>query len=150
MATIFMLGFASGLPLYLTSRTLQAWMTVAGVNLTAIGIFSLVGLPYSLKFLWSPIVDRFSLPFLGRRTGWLFATQVALAAAVAAVALERPGSALQLVAVTAFLIAFLSATQDIAVDAYRTDISTPSEVGAASGMHVLGYRTAMIVTGAGA
>jgi MFS transporter, PAT family, beta-lactamase induction signal transducer AmpG len=150
MSTILMLGFASGLPLYLTSRTLQAWMTVAGVNLTAIGIFSLVGLPYSLKFLWSPIVDRFSLPFLGRRTGWLFATQVALAAAVAAVALERPGSALQLVAITAFLIAFLSATQDIAVDAYRTDISAPSEVGAASGMHVLGYRIAMIVTGAGA
>jgi PAT family beta-lactamase induction signal transducer AmpG len=88
-----MLGFASGLPLYLASRTLQAWMTVAGVNLTAIGIFSLAGLPYSLKFLWSPIVDRFPLPFLGRRTGWLFATQIALAVAVATVALERPGSA---------------------------------------------------------
>jgi PAT family beta-lactamase induction signal transducer AmpG len=145
-----MLGFSSGLPLYLTSRTLQAWMTVAGVNLTAIGIFSLAGLPYSLKFLWSPIVDRFSLPFLGRRTGWLLATQVTLAIAVATVAFERPASAFRLVAVTAFLIAFLSATQDIAVDAYRTDISTPPEVGAASGMHVLGYRIAMIVTGAGA
>lgn len=150
MATIFVLGFSSGLPLYLTSRTLQAWMTVAGVNLTAIGIFSLAGLPYSLKFLWSPIVDRFSLPFLGRRTGWLFATQLALAAAIAAVALKRPESALQLVAVTAVLIAFLSATQDIAVDAYRTDIVSPSEVGAASGMHVLGYRIAMIVSGGGA
>jgi PAT family beta-lactamase induction signal transducer AmpG len=150
MATILVLGFSSGLPLYLTSRTLQAWMTVAGVNLTAIGIFSLVGLPYSLKFLWSPLVDRFSFPFLGRRKGWLFTTQVALGAAIAAVALESPAAALQTLAVTALLIAFLSATQDITIDAYRTDISSPPEVGAASGMHVLGYRIAMIVTGGGA
>jgi PAT family beta-lactamase induction signal transducer AmpG len=150
MAAILLLGFSSGLPLYLTSRTLQAWMTVAGVNLTTIGIISLVGLPYSLKFLWAPIIDRFSIPFLGRRKGWLFATQVALAAAIAAMTFARPAQALQFVAVNAFVIAFLSATQDIVVNAYTADISHSSEVGAASGANVLGYRMAMIATGGGA
>jgi MFS transporter, PAT family, beta-lactamase induction signal transducer AmpG len=150
MAAILMLGFASGFPLYLTSRTLQAWMTVAGVNLTAIGFFSLVSLPYSLKFLWSPLIDRFGLPFLGRRKGWLFVTQVALAATIAAMIFQRPSQVLQLLAINAFLIAFLSATQDIVIDAYVTDISDASEAGAASGVKVLGYRIAMIATGGGA
>src|SRR5436190_2672265 len=90
MAAILLLGFSSGLPLYLTSRTLQAWMTVAGVDLTSIGLFSLVSLPYSVKFLWSPMVDRFSFPFLGRRKGWLLATQVSLAVAIIAMSLARP------------------------------------------------------------
>src|SRR5436309_2072798 len=113
MAAILVVGFSSGLPLYLTSRTLQAWMTVAGVNLTAIGFFSLVGLPYSLKFLWSPVIDRFSFPFLGRRKGWLLVTQIATASAIAAMAFENPRRGLQLLAINAGLIAFLSATQDI-------------------------------------
>src|SRR5215470_11425058 len=113
MAAILMLGFASGFPLYLTSRTLQAWMTVAGVNLSAIGFFSLVSLPYSLKFLWLFLIDRFCLPFLGRRKGWLFVTaQVALAATIAGMILQRPSQALQLLAINAFLIAFFSATQN--------------------------------------
>ena len=150
MAAVLMLGFASGFPLYLTSRTLQAWMTVAGVNLSAIGFFSLVSLPYSLKFLWSPIIDRFCLPFLGRRKGWLFVTQVALGLAIAAMIFARPSQVLRLLAINAFIIAFLSATQDIVVDAYVTDISDASEVGAASGVKVLGYRIAMIATGGGA
>jgi len=150
MAATLMLGFASGFPLYLTSRTLQAWMTVAGVNLTAIGFFSLVSLPYSLKFLWSPITDRFCLPFLGRRKGWLFVTQVALGLAIAVMIFARPSQVLRLLAINAFIIAFLSATQDIVVDAYVTDISDASEVGAASGVKVLGYRIAMIATGGGA
>ena len=150
MAAILLLGFSSGFPLYLTSRTLQAWMTVAGVNLTAIGLFSLVSLPYSLKFLWSPVIDRFSLPFLGRRKGWLFVTQIALAVAIAGVSFGEPLHALEFVAVMAFAIAFLSATQDITIDAYTTDISDASEVGATSGTKVLGYRIAMIATGAGA
>jgi MFS transporter, PAT family, beta-lactamase induction signal transducer AmpG len=149
MAAILLLGFSSGLPLYLTSRTLQAWMTVSGVKLTAIGFFSLVSLPYSLKFLWSPFIDRFSFPFLGRRKGWLFVTQLALALAIAAMVFARPPRALQLLAVNAVLIAFLSATQDITIDAYATDIADSSEVGAASGAKVLGYRIAMMATGAG-
>lgn len=150
MAALLLLGFSSGLPLYLTSRTLQAWMTVAGVNLTAIGLFSLVGLPYSLKFLWSPLVDRFSFPFLGRRKGWIFMTQAALAAAIAAMALQRPAVALQLLAINTLAIAFLSATQDIVIDAYRADVLEPKETGAGVGVNVLGYRIAMIVTGSAA
>src|SRR5262247_4882398 len=94
MAATLVLGFASGFPLYLTSRTLQAWMTVAGVNLTTIGFFSLASLPYSLKFLWSPMIDRFSFPFLGRRKGWLLLTQIALAVAIASMSLGNPSRTL--------------------------------------------------------
>jgi len=150
MAAILVLGFSSGLPLYLTSRTLQAWMTVVGVNLTAIGFFSLTSLPYSLKFLWSPVIDRFRFPFSGRRKGWLLATQVALAVSIAVMAIQRPAQALPLLALNTIAIVFFSATQDAAVDAYTVDICGPSEVGAGSGAKVLGYRVAMIVTGAGA
>jgi PAT family beta-lactamase induction signal transducer AmpG len=150
MAAVLLLGFASGLPLYLTNRTLQAWMTVAGVDLTTIGLFSLASLPYSLKFLWSPFIDRFSFPFLGRRKGWLLATQLALSCAIAFMAFGRPPRALELLAINALLIAFLSATQDITVDAYTVDISARSEVGAVSGTKVLGYRLAMIAGGGGA
>jgi PAT family beta-lactamase induction signal transducer AmpG len=150
MASILLLGFSSGLPLYLTSRTLQAWMTVAGINLTAIGLFSLVSLPYSLKFLWSPAIDRFTFPFLGRRKGWVLVTQLAVACAIAAMAFQNPQHALHFLMINAVVIAFLSATQDITIDAYTTDICGHSEVGAGSGVKVLGYRIAMIATGAGA
>jgi PAT family beta-lactamase induction signal transducer AmpG len=147
MAALLLLGFSSGLPLYLTSRTLQAWMTVEGVNLTAIGFVSLFSLPYSLKFLWAPLIDGFSFPFLGRRKGWLIVTQLALAAAIAAMALQNPAGALQLVAINAVAIAFLSATQDITIDAYSADILDRHEVGAGAGVKVLGYRAGMIVAG---
>ena len=149
MAGILLLGFASGLPLYLTSRTLQAWMTVAGVDLTTIGFFSLTSLPYSIKFLWSPLIDRFSFPFLGRRKGWLLVSQLCLAAVIATMFFADPPRALQLIAINVIAIAFLSATQDITIDAYTTDISGRSEVGAASGTKILGYRIAMIATGGG-
>lgn len=147
MAALLLLGFASGLPLFLTSRTLQAWMTVEGVDLTAIGLFSLVGLPYSLKFLWSPLLDRFVPPFLGRRRGWLVVIQVALALAIATMSLQNPSRALQFLALNAVLIAFLSASQDIAFDAYRTDVLQPLEMGAGAAVAVLGYRIALLVTG---
>jgi PAT family beta-lactamase induction signal transducer AmpG len=147
MAALLFLGFASGLPLFLTSRTLQAWMTVEGVDLGSIGLFSLVALPYSLKFLWSPLLDRFVPPFLGRRRGWLAIAQVALTVAIAAMTLQNPPQALQLLAINALLIAFLSATQDIAVDAYRTDILEEREMGAGAAVAVLGYRIALLVTG---
>jgi MFS family permease len=150
MGVILLLGFSSGLPLYLTSRTLQAWRTVAGVNLTAIGLFSLVSLPYSVKFLWSPLIDRFRLPFLGRRKGWLIATQVALAGSIAGMALARPAQALRLLALNTLAIAFFSATQDITVDAYAADVCSAAEIGAGSSTKVLGYRIAMIATGGGA
>jgi MFS transporter, PAT family, beta-lactamase induction signal transducer AmpG len=147
MAALLLLGFASGLPLFLTSRTLQAWMTVEGVDLGAIGLFSLVALPYSLKFLWSPLLDRFVPPFLGRRRGWLVIAQVGLTVAIAAMALQNPKQSLQLLAINALLIAFFSASQDIAFDAYRTDLLEQREMGAGAAISVLGYRVALLVTG---
>lgn len=142
-----MLGFASGLPLFLTSRTLQAWMTTEGVDLASIGSFSLVAIPYSLKFLWSPFLDRFIPPFLGRRRGWLLIAQILLIISIAAMAWQEPKQSLQLLAINAFLIAFFSATQDIAYDAYRTDVLEEREMGAGAATGVLGYRIALIVTG---
>lgn len=150
MMALLLLGFASGLPLFLTSRTLQAWMTVEGVDLGAIGLFSLVALPYSLKFLWSPLLDRFVPPFLGRRRGWLVITQIALTGAIALMSFQQPQLSLQLLAFNALLIAFLSASQDIAFDAYRTDVLTPPEMGAGAALAVLGYRIALLATGAAA
>lgn len=147
MLALLLLGFASGLPLLLTSQTLQAWMTVAGVDLGTIGWFSLVALPYSLKFLWSPVIDRYVPPGLGRRRGWLVLTQVGLAGAIAAMALHNPQQALQLLALNALVIAFLSATQDIAFDAYRTDVLEEREMGAGAAVAVLGYRIALLLTG---
>ena len=150
MFYVLLLGFSSGLPLYLTSRTLQAWLTVEGVDLTTIGLFSLVAVPYSLKFVWSPILDRFSLPFLGRRRGWMGLSQLFLVAAIGAMALARPGDGTTFLATVALLIAFFSATQDIAIDAYRTDVLEEREMGAGAALNVLGYRVAMLLTGAGA
>ena len=147
MAALLLLGFASGLPLFLTSTTLQAWMTREGVDLGAIGLFSLVALPYSLKFLWSPLLDRFVPPFLGRRRGWLVIAQVGLTVAIAAMALQNPKQSLQLLAINALVIAFFSASQDIAFDAYRTDLLEEREMGAGAAISVLGYRIALLVTG---
>jgi PAT family beta-lactamase induction signal transducer AmpG len=150
MAAILLLGFGSGLPLYLTSRTLQAWMTIEGLDLSTIGLFSLVTLPYSLKFLWAPAFDRFVPRFLGRRRGWLVITQVLLLLAVAAMGLQDPQRALQLVALNAVLIAFFSASQDIVFDAYRVDVLEERELGAGAATGVLGYRIAMLVVGSAA
>jgi PAT family beta-lactamase induction signal transducer AmpG len=147
MVALSLLGFSSGLPLYLTTQTLQAWMTVEKVDLAAIGLFSLVGLPYSLKFIWSPLLDRFSLPFLGRRQGWLIAVQIGLLVAIAFMALQQPKQALQLLAINAFVIAIFSATQDIVADAYRTDVLQKLEMGAGAAVFVLGYRVALLTTG---
>jgi PAT family beta-lactamase induction signal transducer AmpG len=148
VVVLTLLGFSSGLPLYLTGRTLQAWMRVEGVDLTTIGLFSLVALPYSLKFAWAPLTDRFVPPFLGRRRGWLLITQIALLVAIAAMALQNPRAGLQLLAVNALVIALFSATQDVVVDAYRTDVLEGREVGPGSAAWVLGYRAALIATGA--
>ncbi len=148
MLVLAFLGFSSGLPLFLTSRTLQAWMTTEGVDLTTIGLFSLVALPYSLKFLWAPVMDRYIPPFLGRRRGWLLIVQLALLAAIAAMALQDPRTALRMLAFNAILIAFFSASQDIVIDAYRADILTDREMGAGAAIWVVGYRVALLTTGA--
>jgi PAT family beta-lactamase induction signal transducer AmpG len=150
LAVILLLGFSSGLPLALTGGTLQAWMTVEGVDLATIGIFTLVGIPYTWKFLWSPFMDRFVPPFLGRRRGWLFVTQVMLAALIAAMAFASPRADLAWLAMLAVLVAFTSASQDIVFDAYRTDVSAPEQRGLAAAFTVVGYRVAMLTSGAAA
>ena len=147
MAAILLLGFSSGLPLYLTNRTLQAWMTLENVDLGTIGMFSLVTLPYSLKFLWAPLFDRYIPPFLGRRRGWLLVTQILLMLAIAAMGLQDPGRSLQLLAFNTILIAFFSASQDIVVDGYKVDVLDEREMGAGAAIGVLGYRIAMLVVG---
>src|SRR5205085_1721433 len=148
MATLVVLGFSSGLPFYLTSKTLQAWMTTAKVDLATIGFFSLVTLPYSLKFVWAPLMDRYTPPFLGRRRGWVLITQIALLLVIAAMSLHDPRTGLKMLAINAIAIAFFSASQDISLDAYRTDVLENREMGAGAAVFVLGYRIAMITTGA--
>src|SRR5256712_5210417 len=148
LAVILLLGFSSGLPLALTGGTLQAWMTVEGVDLSTIGVFTLVGLPYVWKFLWAPAMDRFVPPFLGRRRGWLLVTQVALAVGIAGMAFLSPRTDLVAIAWLALLVAFASASQDIVVDAYRTDVAIREERGPAGALGVVGYRLAMLASGA--
>lgn len=147
MATLLLLGFGSGLPFLLTRSNLQAWMTIEKVDIGAIGLFNLVALPYSLKFLWAPILDRYVPPLLGRRRGWLALTQIVLILAIAALSFQNPTQGLQLLAFNAVLIAFFSASQDIAADAYRTDVLERLEMGAGAAVFVLGYRVSLLITG---
>lgn len=147
VAPLLALGFASGLPLALTGGTLQAWATVENVSLQEIGFLTLVGSAYTLKFLWAPLVDRFVPPLLGRRRGWMVLTQILLAIGMALMGLLSPANSLGPLALIAVFVAFFSATQDIAFDAYRTDVLRPSERGAGAALSVLGYRLAMLVSG---
>jgi PAT family beta-lactamase induction signal transducer AmpG len=148
---ILLLGFASGLPLLLTFSTLSAWLATAGVKRAAIGAFALVGTPYAFKFLWSPLIDRLPPPLsLGRRRGWGIAIQLALIAAILALGSCDPKHHLALMGVLALLVAFLSASQDIVIDAWRVEILPPDLQGPGAGMIQSGYRVAMLVSGAGA
>jgi MFS transporter, PAT family, beta-lactamase induction signal transducer AmpG len=144
------LGFAAGLPLMLTGETLATWMRNEGVDLQTIGIFSLVSLPYSLKFLWAPLLDRYRLPLLGRRRGWMVLLQLALAGAIAALGTVEPKSTPATMAQLAVLVAFLSASYDIVLDAYRTDVLADRERAAGAATYVTGYRVAMLVSGGAA
>ena len=148
---ILPLGFASGLPLLLTFSTLSAWFATAGVSRAAIGAFALVGTPYAFKFLWSPLIDRLPPPIpLGRRRGWGIAIQLALIAATLALGSCNPKVDLALMGALALLVAFLSASQDVVIDAYRVEILTPEQQGPGAAMIQTGYRIAMLVSGAGA
>ncbi len=147
VAPLLVLGFASGLPLALTAGTLQAWATVEQVSLQSIGFLTLAGTAYTLKFLWAPLVDRYVPPWLGRRRGWVFLTQWLLAASIAVMGLFSPGTELQTLALLAVWVAFLSATQDIAFDAYSTDVLRQDERAAGAALKVMGYRLAMVVSG---
>jgi len=141
------LGFSSGLPLALTSSTLQAWFTEAGVSLVTIGALSLIGLPYIWKFLWAPVMDRFIPPFFGRRRGWIVLTQLSLCAALFFMANLNPANQGWMIGALALLIAFLSASQDIAIDAYRTDILSPTERGMGSAIFIFSCRVALLFSG---
>ncbi len=147
LAAVLVLGFASGLPLALTGGAMQAWLTVDGVDLATIGFLALVGVPYTFKFLWAPLVDRFDLPWLGRRRGWLVVTQVGLSLVLFGMAGAAPATHTAAFAMLALLVAFLSASQDIVVDAYRTELLLPAERGLGASLAVFGYRAAMVLSG---
>ena len=149
MLVALIMGFACGLPLLLTISVLQAWMKEEGVDLTIIGMMALVGLPYTVKFLWAPFLDRFTLPFLGRRRGWLLVAQVALMFSIVGLGLTDPGSNPWVVAFAAFLVTFFSASQDIVVDAYRREDLSDQELGLGSSLYVNGYRIGMLLASGG-
>lgn len=147
MIIIFFLGFSSGLPLLLTGSTLKLWLARAQVDISTIGYFGWVGMSYSLKFLWSPLLDRFTLFKAGRRRSWMLATQVGLMALIFFLGTLDPHSQLPMMAAVAVLIAFFSATQDIAIDAYRRELLSDEELGLGSSINIYGYRVAMLVSG---
>ncbi len=149
MLVALLMGFSCGLPLLLTITVLQAWMREEGVDLTVIGIMGLVGLPYTLKFLWAPFLDRFTLPFLGRRKGWLILAQSALVLAIFALGFTSPARGPWMVAAAAFLVTFFSASQDIIVDAYRREDLSDAELGLGSSFYINGYRVGMLLASGG-
>ena len=150
---VILLGFSSGLPLALSGATLAIWMTESGVNLRTIGLYALVGLPYTLKFLWAPLVDALDIPILsralGRRRGWLVFSQLLLAAAILFLAFQDPSRVLWPVALGAVLVATASATQDIVIDAFRVESLDTSEQAAGMAGYVAAYRIGMLASGAG-
>ena len=149
MLVAFVMGFACGLPLLLTISVLQAWMKDEGVDLAVIGMMALVGLPYTLKFLWAPFLDRFSLPFLGRRRGWMLVAQIALILSIAGLGQSDPVQNPWLLVFAAFLVTFFSASQDIVVDAYRREDLADEELGLGSSLYVNGYRVGMLLASGG-
>jgi PAT family beta-lactamase induction signal transducer AmpG len=148
MLSMLLIGYSAGLPLLLIGSTLQAWMTDEGVDLTAIGFVSLLGLPYVFKYLWAPLLDRYKLPFFSRRKGWMILFQVLLVFSIFALSLTDPKKDLELVCIWAIMISFFSASQDIVLDAYRREILPDEELGLGSSLYITGYRLAMLVSGA--
>jgi MFS transporter, PAT family, beta-lactamase induction signal transducer AmpG len=147
--TMFFLGFGSGLPFLLVGYILSIWLRESGSELGLIGLLSYIGLFYALKFVWAPIVDRYPLPWLGRRRGWLFAAQLLLVAGLSGMALLGPEAGLLMFILMAGVVAFAGATQDIAVDAYRIEIAPVESQGALAATYTLGYRIALIVSTVG-
>jgi MFS transporter, PAT family, beta-lactamase induction signal transducer AmpG len=149
MLVATLMGFVSGLPLLLTGSVLQAWMKEEGVDLGTIGLFALVGLPYTLKFLWAPLLDRFTLGALGRRRSWLLLFQVALIGALVWLSLSEPGADPLVLALAALLVTFFSASQDIVIDAYRRESLADEEQGLGASLYVNGYRVGMLLASGG-
>jgi PAT family beta-lactamase induction signal transducer AmpG len=149
MLVSFLMGFACGLPLLLTSTVLQAWMKDEGVDLTMIGLMALVGLPYTLKFLWAPLFDRFTISSLGRRRGWLLVAQAALALSIVGLGFADPARNPVMMVCAALLVTFFSASQDIVVDAYRREDLADAELGLGSSLYINGYRVGMLLASGG-
>jgi PAT family beta-lactamase induction signal transducer AmpG len=149
MLTAFIMGYACGLPYDLTKTLLKAWMTDAGIDLAVIGLFTLVGLPYALKFLWAPLLDRFTFSALGRRRGWMLLFQAALMVSIIVMGMGTPAANPWMMALTAFVVTFFSASQDIVVDAYRREDLADEELGLGSSLYFYGYRIGMLVAGSG-
>ena len=141
-------GFTSGLPLYVLFQLIPAWLTVEGVGLAEIGFFALVQFPYTWKFLWSPVMDRITLPFLGHRRGWMLVTQIALLISIGAMGYFKPDLSLWTVAYLSIAVAFFSASQDIVLDAYRRELLPDVELGIGNSIHVQAYRFSGLVPGA--
>ncbi len=150
MLVAFIMGFSCGLPLLLTMGVLQAWMKDEGLDLTLIGMINLVQIPYTWKFLWAPIMDRYTLPFLGRRRGWMLIAQLALIVSITGLGFSNPSDHFWMMVVMAILVAFFSATQDIVVDAYRREDLSDKELGLGSSLYISGYRLgSMLAAGGG-
>jgi PAT family beta-lactamase induction signal transducer AmpG len=149
MLVAFVMGFSAGLPLLLTMGVLQAWMKEKGVDLTWIGMIALVQLPYTWKFIWAPVLDRFTLPLLGRRRGWLLVAQLALIGAIVLLGYSDPVENVPMMVAAAILVAFFSASQDIVIDAYRREDLADEELGLGSSMYIYGYRLGMLLAGGG-
>jgi MFS transporter, PAT family, beta-lactamase induction signal transducer AmpG len=147
MAVVFLLGFSSGLPLMLSGQTLGQWLKDGHLTTTQIAAFASVALPYTFKFLWAPLIDRYAWPFLGRRRGWLLVFQLLIVATLIAMSTLDPATDTALLALVATALATLSASQDIVVDAYNTDLLRAEERAAGSATYVMGYRTAMLMSG---
>jgi PAT family beta-lactamase induction signal transducer AmpG len=149
MLAMFTLGFSSGFPFYVIREVLKAWLTDANIDLGTIGLFSAVALPYTWKFIWSPAMDGYTPPFLGRRRGWMLLTQVGLLILIACLGQFDPVKSLKMMAVTALGIAFFSASQDIVVDAYRREDLSDRELGLGSSLYINGYRVGMLLASGG-
>ncbi|MBE9550325.1 MAG: AmpG family muropeptide MFS transporter [Proteobacteria bacterium] len=147
MLTCLFLGFASGLPLYVLIQLVPAWLRSSDVDLKTIGLFSLISLPYTWKFIWSPLMDRFRLPFLGRRRGWALLTQVGLLISIGALGMFNPHDSMRMIVGLVFLVALFSASQDIVIDAYRRELLADDELGAGTSIFINAYRIASLVPG---
>jgi PAT family beta-lactamase induction signal transducer AmpG len=147
MLTCAFLGFSSGLPLFVLVSLVTAWLRRAEIDLATIGLFALVGLPYTWKFIWSPVMDRFKLPFLGRRRGWALVSQLGVLFSVGMLGQFDPASSLQPIVICVFLVAFFGASQDIVIDAYRRELLADDELGTGTSIWINAYRLAQLVPG---
>ena len=149
MLVALAMGFACGLPLLLTMSVLQIWMKEEGIDLTVIGLINLVQIPYTWKFIWAPVMDRYTLPFLGRRRGWLLTAQIALIVSIVGLGFASPARHFWMMVLLAMLVAFFSATQDIVVDAYRREDLSDEELGLGSSLYIFGYRLGTMLAAGG-